>query len=184
MNKKILYVVIGVIAIALGIACIFDRRMAAILCGVGLLLYGFGSLVRWREHSKAGAAGVWSLAAGIVSAAFGIFILIGSGLGFFAARILLISLSVWLIAEAVLEILGAIMYRKAMTTADLGVMAPGSVSSMVLGIVMAVVGVLGLIFPIVAEFFVWIWIVCELILSGVRLIWTARTAGVLEGRNG
>ena len=82
-------------------------------------------------------------------------------------------------AEAALEILGAVMYRKAMTTADLGVAAPGSVSSMVLGVIMAAVGVLGLIFPVVAEFFVWVWIVCELILSGIRLIWAARTVGIL-----
>ena len=179
LNKKILHVAIGAASIVLGIICIFNVEMAAVLCGAGLLIYGFGSIIRWRERKKAGAASAWALAAGVFSAAFGGFIIIGDRFGIFATRLLLISLSIWLIAEAALEILGAVMYRKAMTTADLGVSAPGSVSSMVLGVVMAAVGVLGLIFPVVAEFFVWVWIVCELILSGIRLIWAARSVGIL-----
>ena len=180
MKKKILYAVIGLISIVLGIVCIFDDRMTVILCGIALLLYGAGSLLHWRERHKAGAAGNWALLAGVVAVAFGVSILIGSRLEIFAERFLTLSLSIWLIAEAVMEILGAIMYRKAMTTIDLGVWAPGSVSSIVLGIVMAVVGVLGLIFPVVAEYLIWIWIVCVLILTGIRLIWEARSAGILE----
>lgn len=180
LNKRILYLCIGVIAIVLGIICIFDRQLPVILCGVGLILYSAGEFLHWRERKKAGAAGVWALAGMFVAAAFGIFMLIGSALEDFALHFLLISLSVWLIAEGALEILGAVMYRKAMTSVDLGVQAPGSVSSMVLGTVMAVVGVLGLIFPAFAEYAVGIWIVAELIVSGVRMIWMARTAGVLE----
>ena len=70
-----------------------------------------------------------------------------------------------------------------MTTADLGVQAPGSAAAMVMGTVMIAVGILGLIFPMFAGFTVRIWIVCELIVSGVRLIWMARTAGELEESN-
>ncbi len=181
MNKKILYVAIGAAAIVLGVVCLFDRKTAAILCGIGLILYGAGSFIHWRERKKAGAAGKWALITVIVSVAFGVFILIGSRFEAFAVRALLLSLSIWLIAEGGLEILGAVMYRKAMTTADLGVQAPGSVSSMVLGVIMAAAGVLGLVFPIVAGVLIWIWIVCELILSGVRILWSARSAGALEG---
>ncbi len=183
-NKKTLVVVIGAASILLGIFCIFDRKAAAILCGIGLILYGAGSLFHWRERKKAGAAGNWAMAVMIVSIMFGVFILIGSRFEMFAGRVLLISLSIWLAAEGILEILGAIMYRKAMTTADLGVQAPGSLSSMILGAIMIGVGILGIIFPVIAEFFVWIWIVCELILTGIRLIWSARSAGILEESNG
>lgn len=182
--KKVLFNIIGSVSVILGVYCIFDRKMAIVLCGIGLLLYGLGSFMRWGERKKAGAAGRWALSAAIVSITFGVFILIGSRLGLFAERILLISISVWLIAEGILEILGAVMYRKAMTTEDLGVIAPGSVSSIVLGGVMAALGVLGLIFPIVAQFFVWIWIVCVMILSGIRMIWTSRAAGFLGESNG
>lgn len=180
MNKRILYICIGAVAILLGIICIFDRKLPFVLCGAGLLLYAAGELFHWRERRKAGAAGVWAMAGMIVAAGFGVFILVGSRFEEFALHFLLVSLSIWLIAEGALEILGAIMYRKAMTSVDLGVQAPGSVSSMVLGTIMAVVGVLGLIFPVFAEYAVGIWIVTELILSGVRMIWMARTAGTLE----
>ena len=181
MNKKILYVLMGAGSILLGILCIFDKNLPVILCGIGLLIYGVGQFLHWRERRKAGAASVWALAGMLLAIAFGLFILIGSRLGSFAVHILLISLSIWLIAEGVLEILGAVMYRKAMTSLDLGVQAPGSAASMVLGAVMITVGILGLIFPVFAEFAVGIWIVAELIVSGVRLIWMARSAGALEG---
>ena len=180
MNKKIMYVLIGAVSILLGILCIFDSRLPVILSGIGLFLYGAGEFFHWRERRKAGAASVWALAGMLVSVAFGLFILIGNQLGSFAVHILLISLSILLIAEGALEILGAIMYRKAMTSVDLGVQAPGSAAAMVLGVIMAAVGVLGLIFPVFAGYAVSVWIVAELIVSGIRLIWHARTAGDLE----
>ena len=179
MNKKILYICIGAVSIVLGILCIFNRELAIMLSGIGLILYGLGSFFHWKERRKAGAASIWAGAGTFVAFAFGVFVLIGSRLGNAAIQFLLISLSIWLIAEGVLEILGAVMYRKAMTTADLGVQAPGSVSAMVLGIAMAAVGILGLIYPVVAVITAGIWIVAALILSGIRMIWIARSAGVL-----
>ncbi|MBR0398666.1 MAG: DUF308 domain-containing protein [Eubacterium sp.] len=180
MNKKYLYLCLGAAAILLGIICIFNREVPLILCGIGLLLYSVSQLIHWRERRKAGAAGVWSLAGMLVAAGFGIEILIGTRLGETAIHFLLISLSIWLIAEGALEVLGAVMYRRAMTSVDLGVQAPGSVSSLVLGVIMIAVGVLGLIFPVFAAFAVELWIVAELIVTGVRMIWMARTAGALE----
>ena len=180
MNKRILYVIIGAAAIALGIFCFFDRRLAGILGGIGLFLYGVGGFVHWNERKKAGAASAWALITAVIAVAFGLFILIGSRLGYIAGNFLLFSLSIWLMAEGVMEVLGAIMYRKAMTTEDLGVQAPGSVANMVLGVFMVAFGVLGVIFPLFAAFAVWVWIVLELVISGVRLIWHARSAGVLE----
>lgn len=184
MNKKILYIFMGIASILLGIFCIFDYVLPVIVGGIGLIIYGVGQFIHWRERRKAGAASVWALAGMLVAIAFGVFILVGSRLGVFAVHLLLITLSIWLIAEGALEILGAVMYRKAMTSVDLGVQAPGSAASMVLGVVMISVGVLGLIFPRFAGFAVSFWIVTELIISGVRLIWMARSAGELEESSG
>lgn len=184
MGKRILYLVLGIAAIVLGISCIFNNKLPIILCGIGLILYGVAGFFHWGERRKAGAAGRWVLVGMIVSIAFGILILVGKQSGEQAVRFLLVSLAIWLMAEGVLEFLGAIMYRKAMTTADLGIQAPGSVSSMVLGVIMIGVGVLGLIFPVFAQVAAYIWIVCLLVLSGIRMIWFSRSAGVLEDSDG
>ena len=104
-------------------------------------------------------------------------IIAGNWIAAFMARYILISVSVWLIAEGILQILGAIMYRKAMTTADLGVQAPGSVSSMVCGGCMIAAGILGLIFPVFAEHLAWLCVAAGLIIIGIRLVWMARHAG-------
>ena len=183
MNKKPLYLITGAASIVLGILCGCDRKLAVLLCGIGLFIYGVGELLHWHERRKAGAASVWALAGAFLAIAFGILILAGNSIGQSAARFLLISLSIWLMAQGVLEALGAIMYRKAMTTEDLGVQAPGSGAAMVTGVIMVVLGILGLISPVFAGYSVWIWIVLELIVSGVRLILRARSTGILEGHN-
>ena len=180
MAKKILYLLIGTVSILLGIFSMMDERLPVILCGIGLILYGIGGLFHWRERRKAGAAGGWALFGALVAVAFGAFILIGGQLGDAAGRFVLFSLSIWLMGEGVLEVLGAVMYRKAMTTADLGVQAPGSFAAMVMGVAMVAAGILGLIFPVIAAFIAHIWIVVGLILAGVRMLWMSRSSGALE----
>lgn len=180
MNKRILFIVIGAAAIVLGLCCLFDRKLSVLMCGIGLFIFGVGEIVHWRERKKAGAASIWVIIAAAMSIVFGIVILAGSREAGAAGHFLLISISIWLIAEGVFEVLGAVMYRKAMTTEDLGVQAPGSAASMVLGVLMVVFGVLGLVFPAFAEAAAGIWVAFELIISGIRLVWHARTAGYLE----
>ncbi len=182
-KKKVLFIILGVAAIILGILCFFEPMLAALLCGIGLAIYGIGSLAHWFELRKAGASSVWGLLGAIISIALGGFILFGNQIGLFATTILLLVVSLWLMAEGVFEIISAVMYRKAMTTVDFGVQAPGSMVSMVLGIFMICFGFIGLIFPVVAEVSLWIWIVLELIISGVRLLMQARAAGLLEESN-
>lgn len=70
MNKRILYLLLGVAAILLGIVCIFDRKLPVILCGIGLILYGAGGFFHWGERRKAGAAGIWVLIGMLVAIGF------------------------------------------------------------------------------------------------------------------
>lgn len=179
MNKRILYIITGIVLILLGILCAFDKNLAAILCGIGLIIYGIGKIPHWRERRKAGAASIWTLAGILAAVLSGLVILIGRSPGIFVSRFLLVILSVWLLAEGVLEILGAVMYQKAMTSTDLGVQAPGSLTAMFLGIVMIIVGILGLVFQLFAAYAFWAWSVAGLIVLGTRIISLARSAGVL-----
>ncbi len=182
MNKKYLYLLAGIIVIIFGILTIFDVDLALLLCGIMLLVYGFSDLLQWIERRRSGTASLWTLFGAILSFILGICILVGNASSIeFSASVIIIIFSLWLIVIGGFEILGAIMYRKAMTSADLGVQAPGSVTSIVSGCIMIVVGLLALIIPIFAIITARIWITIGLILTGVRLITQARSIGELEG---
>ena len=177
MNRKILYLIMGIALIVFGILSIVDRRLPIVMTGIAAIIYGVGQLIHWRERTRIGAAGTWALLSTLFSIIFGVFIIAGNWFAVFMARYILISVSVWLIAEGVLQILGAIMYRKAMTTEDLGVQAPGSVSSMVCGGCRIAAGLLGIIFPAFAENMALLCVAGGLIIIGIRLVWMARHAG-------
>ncbi|MCR5748144.1 MAG: DUF308 domain-containing protein [Lachnospiraceae bacterium] len=180
MNKKFLYLIAGVVAIILGILTIFDVDLALVLCSVALFFYGVTDLMRWSEGRKSGTSSIWTLLGGVLSLLLGACILISDRAMEFSTTLLIMVFALWLIAAGAFEILGAIMYRKAMTTSELGVQAPGSVTSIVSGSIMVFVGLLSLIIPVFAIVTARIWITVGLILTGVRMISMARSSGELE----
>ncbi len=183
MNKKILYMIGGLISVILGILTFFHTDLALLLCSVVLLVYGISGLMKWFEGRNTGTASIWTLLGSSLSVVFGACILIGNNFTEFAATHLIIIFSIWLIIVGAFEVLGAIMYRKAMTSADLGVMAPGSTTSLVSGGIMIIVGLLALFIPMFAIITAHIWITIGLVFTGVRLIMMARSAGELEENN-
>ncbi len=181
MAKKILYLLIGLALIALAICTIFVDGLTGFLCGIGMFLYGIGTLVQWIEHKKDGSATILSLIGSAFSVVIGILVLMGSTAGqAYVLRRMVFTIAFFLIVSGIFEIIGAIIYRKAMTSVDLGVQAPGSVLTIILGCIMIVLGVLGFIFPFVAAYACGAVLTLQLFVVGIRLILQARSAGVLE----
>lgn len=181
MAKKLLYLAMGAVLITLGILTTAVDGLAGLLCGIGMLLYGAGNLAQWFEHKESGSATFFSLIGAMFSIVIGIIVISGSSRGqAFALHHVVLSLDLFLIGSGVLEILGAVMYRKAMTSVDLGVQAPGSVLSIILGAALIALGLVGVLFPHVASLVSRGIVTLELFVTGLRLLWQARSAGVLE----
>ncbi len=170
----------GAFMIFIGILTLTVHDLTLVLCGIGVLLYGVGSIVNWISMRRCGAAGIFGLIVACLSVVFGIFIFIGDNLGEFALRYVILVFSIYLMGSGVLDVIGAVMYRKAMTSVDLGVQAPGSIPSMVGGAVMVAIGVLAILFPIFGLFVGGLVIVVGMFVIGARFIWMARTVDVLE----
>jgi len=184
LAKKILYLIAGAVGIILGIMALFDGTIAILLSGIMFLIYGAGDLVQWIGGRKSGTSSIWQLLGAILSFVLGGCMLLGNlSAQTFSAAILVLFFAIWLMTSGVFEILGAVMYRKAMTSEDLGVQAPGSKTAIVSGGIMIGVGLLVLISPNFAAFTVHIWIAVGLMISGVRLIASARSVGELEEAN-
>ena len=181
MNKKILYLAAGAAIIILGILTVIDEEMTLLLCSIMFFVYGFADLMRWKEGRKIGTSSRWTLFGALFSLVLGACILIGDISAIqFSVSFMVVIFSMWLMISGVFEILGVIMYRRAMTSADLGIQAPGSMTAMISGGIMIGVGLLALIVPAFALFAVHLWISAGLIIVGARLIAEARTAGELE----
>ena len=168
--KKILQLILGLVLVALGILSIVQPDLLLTLICLSVLIYGAGTLITWLSRRKTGTRSGWSLAIAIFSIGAGIGLLLGSTVGGIALELVLIILSIWLMAAGVLEVIGAIMYRKAMTTADLGVQAPGSIQSLVLGVAMVAAGLLCLLFPLLLVGLTGIILLIAMFVSGIRLV--------------
>ena len=177
--KKIAQLVLGLVLVGLGVLAIIQGWMLLLLLSLAVIIYGVGALLTWFSRRKTGTRSGWSLAIALSSIGAGIGLLLGNTLGEVAIGIVLIILSIWLMAAGVLEVIGAIMYRKAMTTSELGVQAPGSVQSLVLGIAMIVAGLLCLFAPLVIIGIASIFFVIAMFVAGARLIVASFSADAL-----
>ena len=180
--SRITLMIIGVVMVVLGVISLIDPTFKVLFSGIGVLLYGGGSIMHWLERRKMGYAKKTTLVAAIVAIAAGTAILIGENTGVFAMQFMLYILALWLIAAGILEIIGAVIFRKAMTTTDLGVQAPGSIASMVLGSVLIFMGVFAFIQPLIAVVTAGIVISLVLIIAGLRMLISGFYAGVLLKR--
>ncbi len=183
MNKKILYLAGGIVSVTLGILTLFYTDLALLLLSIVLLVYGISGLLKWFEGRKSGTSNFWTLLGSLLSMILSICIIIGNNFTEFAASQLVLLFSLWLIIAGGFEVLGAIMYRKAMTTEDLGIQAPGSTTSLVSGGIMIILGLLALFIPMFAIVTAHIWITMGLIVTGIRMIMMARSSGELEENN-
>lgn len=181
---RILLMLTGILMVILGIGTFRSPDTVIWTVGAGVMLYGLGAILNWIEKSRVGFAQRTALASACMTVVVGIVILSGEYLGFLATGIMMIILSLWLIAVGVMEIVGAVIYRKAMTTADLGVQAPGSIVSMVLGAVFVLTGLFSLIEPLFAVFAAGIVTSIVLIVIGIRIVVSGIYSGILIRREG
>ena len=177
--KKVLLFICGIALIVFGIITLCYEEMLIFACGLGLIVYGVGTFLTWTDHRKTGTANKWSLVIAIAAIAAGAAVFVGGIFEAVAVGIVMLIISFWLIFSGVLEVIGAIMYRKAMTSADLGVQAPGSITSLVLGGVMVAVGLLVLVLPQFGLFTTALIIAVAIIVGGVRMIMAAFSVGAI-----
>ena len=180
--RRILLMLIGVFMIVLGIGSFINPDNIVLAGGFGVILYGLGSIFHWLERKKMGFAKKTTLTSAILTIVVGVVILVGGKTGFLAAGFILVLLSLWLIVAGVLEIIGAVIFRKAMTTADLGVQAPGSIASMILGAILVLTGLMSLMEPLFAAITAGIMISLVLIVTGVRIVVSGIYSGILIRR--
>lgn len=177
--SKIALVVIGAVMVLIGIGTFISPANLPLASGIGVILYGIGAILNWREKRKVGFAKKTSLASAIITIFVGIGILASKDTEIVAVNLIVFILALWLIVTGVLEIIGAVIFIKAMTTADLGVQAPGATTSIILGAFLIVAGVVSIFRPLLAAITGGILISIILVLTGIRMIVSGFYSGIL-----
>lgn len=148
---KIASIVFGALLLIGGVYCMFApiETYAALswLIGAAMLIEGIASAVTWNERRKFGFADGWTLVGAIVSIVLGVFLL-----GSFAARFavdmfIAILIAIWLIVAGVARIASAISIRNYQNQMGRGSIPVNWVALLVMGILIAILGVLCVINP-------------------------------------
>ncbi|MCR5212212.1 MAG: hypothetical protein K6C41_06660 [Lachnospiraceae bacterium] len=174
--KRLLMLILGIAIIAFGIVSFFIPEILYYVCGIVILVYGLAQILTWRKRRKTGTATKWTLVGAIVAFGAGLLIIFSDMSGVVAARIVFLILFIWLAVEGVFDIIGAVIYRQAMTTADLGVQAPGSTADMIFGGIMVAIGVFGIVSPAFSFIAIGLVVLINILAVGGRLIARAFTS--------
>ncbi len=182
--KKLLMLFCGVGLVILGIIALLAEKAIIYYCGLSLLIYGAASLIGWTSSRKTGTSNKWSLGGSIVACCAGAAIFIGGSFELVTVTLIMVILGIWMIVAGIFDIIGAVVYRRAMTTVELGVQAPGSVLSMIFGGIMIGVGLLMIIQPMWALYTSAIILAIAMIVSGIRTIVSSFSVGAISSSTG
>lgn len=174
--KRLLMLILGIAIIAFGIVSFFIPEILYYVCGIVIMIYGLGQILTYSKRKKTGTASIWTLIGAFVAFSAGVLIIFSDISGLFAARFVFLILFIWLAVQGVFDIIGAVIYRQAMTTEDLGVQAPGSMADLIFGALMVAIGVFGILSPGFSFIAVGLVVLINIITMGGRLVVGAFTS--------
>lgn len=171
---KVLTCILGVLLVIGGFFCIFNPGSTystlAWIIGFCMLISAIGDICTYSDRKAKGMADGWSLAGAIISAVFGIILLISNGMQFALNTIIAILAGVWILASGIVKIISAVKLHKFRQT--LPEERRGSVwlITLIIGILMALAGIIGFINPAVMALTIGMLMGIYILMTGVELI--------------
>ena len=163
---KILTIITGILLVTVGFFCLFSPGLTLLsigwLLGLMLLLSGINIIADYFALRKALAFSGWNLLSGIITAVLGGLLLINQPLRLMTDIAAIYLLGIWMLAMGIVRFAAAIQLRK----------IPGSGWGwlLVLGILMALVGIYSFFHPMVSAFTLAWLIGFYIIIAGVDLV--------------
>ena len=135
-------VILGFLFIATGIYCFFNLGVAfaslTFIWGIIMMIYGIGQITAWFSARKINGASGWIAVEGIFTA------LVGLLIAFYPLSQLFLAIwfGAWLIVSGIIRIVASLQSKRNLPNAPWGFM-------MFMGILTMIVGIYGIIHPIV-----------------------------------
>ena len=163
-------IILGVLLVVGGIYCMFApvATYSALgwLIGLSMVVDGVGNIVTWSGRRRLGLASGWTLAGAIVSIALGAFLLGSYALQFAVDVFIAYLIAVWLVISGLSRIIIAIGARGIEGKEG----AKGWIGQVVLGVLIAILGVLCIYNPLSVVAGVGLMLGVSIVLVGAGLI--------------
>ena len=182
--KRILQLICGAAMTVLGILVLCYDEMFILFCAMALVIYGIGAFLSWTVHRKSGTASRGSFWIAVAAFAAGVAIFVGGTFLQVTAWIVMLILGICFISVGILEVIGAVIYRKAMTSIDLGVQAPGSMAAIITGGIMVGFGLFMIFAPLFAMQITGLILAIAMILGGIRTVILSFSTGAVSEEEG
>jgi len=171
---NILAIIMGVALIALGIWCIVTPVATylalAWILGLGMVVDGIANIFAWNELRKADMANAWTMVGAIISIILGAIVLVSWGAQLAVDLFIVVMAAIWLIAMGVTRIVAGIRLRSIHTKGGVENIGKRWFLTVILGLLMAIVGILSLFEPVVLMFGIGVFMGGCIIVAGVSAI--------------
>jgi uncharacterized membrane protein HdeD (DUF308 family) len=181
--RRVLCGVLGLLMVVGGVACLLapgETYLSFVwLFGVLALVQGVATCVTWPSRRRAQATDGWDLAWGIVSALFGLALVLSDFVQVLTAVFLAYYLAAWLVVTGVIRIVQALRLRSAakasadVLPAELAALGPRWGWLLALGILLILCGALCLFNPLVAALVAGTLVGVSVVVLGVDLVMAA-----------
>lgn len=171
---KVVTIIFGALVLIGGVYCLITpiATYSALswLIGLVMVVEGIASIVTWNSRRKLGFADAWTLLGAIVSVALGV-ILLGSFLAQVAVDLFIAYfIAAWLVVGGITRVFAALKLRNYDSETGSNTIGTSWVALLVLGILVAVLGVLCLFNPLSVMVGVGAMLGISIICVGVDLI--------------
>ncbi len=177
---KVLCVVLGLLMIAAGIYCILKPDITGLaigyIIGVSMLIDAVGRIHAWFRLKKDGQADGWLLASGILSALFGIVLIVNVAAQLYMDMFIAYIAACWIMVQAIITIIRAFRVRKFHKMLDTQYLGKHWWIGLIVGLLLLTLSVLCFVHPGIVITSMGILIGLGVIVAGANLITLATTS--------
>ena len=176
---KVVSIIIGVLMIVSGLYCVFNPGLTYLgigyAIGIAMLLDAVGRIHAWWQYKREGQPDGWILAGGIISAIFGIVLIVDAAAQLSVDVFIAYMAAIWILVHAVIAIVTAFRARKFHKALNTQVVGRNWWISLIIGILMCVFAILSLMNPTVLMAAIGTFIGLGIVVAGANMITVALT---------
>lgn len=173
-TMKVLSVILGFLLLLGGIGCLLTPGLTYYtltwVISLAMFVHAIGDICAYTHRRAFGLAGGWTLAGAIISLILAVILLFSNTMQFVVGTLLIILAAVWMLLLGVIRIVTACKihaFRRTLPEESQGSLW---LITLVFGLLMVLVGIIGLINPLILAATIGVLISLYLILSGITLI--------------
>ena len=171
---KVVSIIVGVLMIISGLYCIFNPALTYLgigyAIGIAMLLDAIGRIHAWWQYKREGVADGWILAGGIISAIFGIALIVDAAAQLYVDVFIAYMAAIWILIHAILTIARAFRARRIHKDYKTRVIGKSWGIRLCLGILLCIFAILSLMNPGVIMAAIGVFIGLGIITAGANMI--------------